>query len=487
MILSGAMTGATVYSFENGDDLWYGPARRYWDESILPSLREVVDKAVIARREFVARRARVGLQLAPSGTPEDFHLNLKDIDGVFDEGNLMKAAYGLARPGQIAELVPDRGDLYWIPLLSPYAAGPALTGFEKVFAAGSIPTEEAWVQALAPFRKAHGSGTALITEVGRGIFVMNTRENIREQQPFTIDGVPVPVRKFSARRDGNTVILSWNFRENDLNYRVYKRVLPEANFTLLARLEQEQLQYVDSEAVPDQEVAYAVTALTDDREPLQGVLDYGEYRTYSVNESRIAEEVVLTPLLASADSAPVNESRASTAVEPPWWPSFEGVSEEHREIASAIVEQIGLWEEAIQGKNLNGIMGAYEIDYEDPQGWGFPYVRRSVQAMLERWRAIKVHRQIRRWDFANYGSTGQVNVLLYCKLSGVLLTDSLGLRADIPVSIPRSPEAEVWVTWSNSDGVWRIARTNPAFPNFREILSYEAGPYDNFPLGPDQF
>jgi hypothetical protein len=98
-----------------------------------------------------------------------------------------------------------------------------------------------------------------------------------------------------------------------------------------------------------------------------------------------------------------------------------------------------------------------------------------------------LHRQIRRWDFSNFDSTGQVNVLLYCKLSAVLLTDSLGLRADIPVSIPRTPEAEVWVTWSNAEGVWRIVRTNPAFPNFREILSYDAGPYDNFPLGADEY
>lgn len=487
MILSGAMTGATVFSFENGDDLWYGPARRYWDEAIFLSLREVVDKAVIARREFVAKRARVGLQLAPSTTPEDFHLNLKDIDGVLDEGNLMKAAYGLARPGQIAELIPDRGDLYWIPLLSPHATGASISAFEKVIAVGSIPTAEAWTQTLAPFRHAHGSGKAFVTEVGRGIFVMNTQENVREQQPFTIDGVPVPIRKFSARREGSTVVLSWSFREDDLNYRVYKRVLPETSFTPVALLEQDQLQYVDGEAAADQTIAYAVTALTDNREPLQGVLDYGEYRTYSVNESRIAEEVVLTPLLANAESQPIAETRANASVEAPWWPNYEGVPEQQREIASAIVEQLGLWEEAIQARNLNGIMAAYETDYEDPQGWGFPYVRRSAQTMLERWHSLKLHRQIRRWDFGNFATTGQVNVLLYCKLSGFLLTDSLGLRADIPVAIPRTPEAEVWVTWSNAEGVWRIVRTNPAFPNFREILSYDAGPYDNFPLGPDEF
>src|SRR5690606_11935026 len=152
---------------------------------------EVIDKAVIARREFVARRAQVGFQLTPSATPEDFHLNLKDIDGVFDEGNLMRAAYGLPRPGQIAELVPDRGDLYWIPLLSPHAAGAPLESFKKIFVAGGVFHAAAWEQALAPFRQPHGTGDAFVTEVGRGIFVMNSQENIRARQPFTIAGVPV--------------------------------------------------------------------------------------------------------------------------------------------------------------------------------------------------------------------------------------------------------------------------------------------------------
>lgn len=487
MILSGAMTGATVYAFEQGDDLWCGPTRRHWDESIYTTLREAVAKAVVARRDFVARRARTAYRLAPSVTPEDFHLNLKDIDGIFDEGNLLKAAYGLARPGQIAELIPDRGDSYWIPLLSAHAPESAAASFDKVFTAGTIASEAAWTEALAPFRKANGSGAAFVAEVGLGIFVMNTQENIREQQPFKIDGVPVPVRGFSARRDGNQVVVQWNFREDDLNYRVYKRVLPETNFTEVARLEQETLQYVDMESSPDQTVAYAVTALTDEREPLEGILAPGEYRTYSVNESRIAEEVVLTPLLANATSTAVVETPPPTEIEAPWWPSFEGVPEEHRAIADAIIEQLDLWEHAIEDRNLNGFTSIYGTDYKDPQGWDFPYVRRAGQAMLERWRALRLHRQIRRWDFSNFATSREVDVLIYCRLNGVLFSDSLGLRADIPVGIPRTGEGEVWMKWTDTEGVWRVVRTNPAFPNLREILSYDAGPYDNFSLGPDQF
>lgn len=486
MVLNGGMTGATVYSFEHGPDLWFGPARHHWDESIFPTLRELVSKSVVARRDFVERQTRVALQLVPARNPEDFHLNLKDIDAVLDDGNLLRAAYGLERPGQIAELVPNRSDYFWIPFLSPYASGAVINTFDRVFTAGSQPSVPAWIEALAPYRETYGSGPAFLTKVGFGIFAMNTRENVRERQSFTIENVPVPVRQFQARRDGNTVILEWGFRENDLDYLVYKRVLPETRFTVLEKVSAETHQYVDPDALPDQTIAYAVTAQTLEMEPLTGTLDYGEYRTYSTTESRIAEEVVLTPLLASAVSGPISQPPRSQAVEMPWWPSYAGVPEEHRATADAIVEQMGFWEEGLLQRGLNSIMGVYATAYEDPQGWNFQYVRRAYQHLIERWRHVKMHRQIRRWDFANVAA-GQVNVLMYCRFTGIMLTDSLGLQADIPVGIPRTPDAEVWVTWSNAEGVWRIIRTNPALPNFRELLSYDAGPYDYFPLGPDQF
>ncbi|MCF6287543.1 MAG: hypothetical protein L3K26_20535, partial [Candidatus Hydrogenedentes bacterium] len=214
---------------------------------------------------------------------------------------------------------------------------------------------------------------------------------------------------------------------------------------------------------------------------------FGEYRTFSMVESRIAEEVLLTPLLAQAGSTPVKKGAPDLSITAPWWPNYTGVPEEQRPAAEAIAEQIGLWDEAILSKNLNAIMAVYATDYTDPEGWGFQYARRAYQWLLERYRTVKMHRQIRTWDFTNLESTGQINVLLYLRLSAVALTDSSGMRADVTISIPRTPTAEVWTKWSNTEGVWRMVKTNPAMPNFRELLSFEAGPYDNFPLGPDKF
>ncbi|MDP2323226.1 MAG: hypothetical protein Q8N51_04260, partial [Gammaproteobacteria bacterium] len=385
-------------------------------------------------------------------------MNLKDIDGVLDEGNLLRAAYGLEQPGQISELIPNRGDYFWIPFLSPYAAGAALEHFDRVIPAGTLSTALAWSEALAPYSESIGTSSAYQVRVGFGIFVMNTRENVREPQPYTIDRVPQPVRGFQARREEGRVILEWGFRENDLGYRVYKRVLPEVRFELIDTPSAEVHRYTDANVLPDQTVAYAVTAQTMEEEPVSGVLDYGEYLVYSTTESRIEEEVILTPVLANAASTAVKVALRELSGQAPWWPSLDGVPVEHQGVAEAIVEQIELLEEALLARSLNGVMGVYATSYEDPQRWDFQYARRAYQHLLERWRAIRLHRQIRRWDFSNFASTGHVDVLLYCRISGINLTDTLGLRADIPVSIPRTDEAEVWVKWGQGEGVWRIIR-----------------------------
>ncbi len=483
MILNGAMTGATVFSFENGPDLWYGPASFHWEEGILPLLRALVPQAIVGRKDLVLRRARIALQLIESNDPETFHLNLKDVDGVLDEGNLLHAAYGLERPGQIAELIPNRGDCYWIPFLSAHARDEALTQFDRVVRAGSLPTRASWTEVLAPFRAKSTSGEAFVAEVGHNVFVMNTQENSLSHQSFSIAQVAAPVRNFEARRDGSNIVVSWDYRENDVEYRVYRRIGTEVEFTLLSgRLEQETRSYIDENVPPDTTVSYGVTAVTDEREPLSGMVDFGEYRTYSVGESRIAEEVELSALLAQATSVPVKNTQPDSTIIPPWWPDYTGVTETQRPAAEAIVEQVGLWEDALNRKNLDGVMSVYSTDYADAGGLGFQVARTAYQWLLERYHAVKMHRQIRQWDFSNLESTGQVNVLLYLRLSAVALTDSSGLIADIDISIPRTPAAEVWTTWSNAEGVWRMIRTNPALPNFRELLSYEAGPYDNYSL-----
>ncbi|MCX5772691.1 MAG: hypothetical protein NTZ09_20800 [Candidatus Hydrogenedentes bacterium] len=149
MIVNGVMTGATVYSFSAADDLWFGARRYYWDQAIHGTLHSVIGAGLIPRRDFVLKKTRVAYQLAPSATPEDFHLNLRDIDGVLDKGFLMHGAYGMERPGQVPELILNTGRYFWIPVLSANASKDALAQFSTVVQPGVQNSPQAWTELLA--------------------------------------------------------------------------------------------------------------------------------------------------------------------------------------------------------------------------------------------------------------------------------------------------------------------------------------------------
>jgi hypothetical protein len=485
MILNGAMTGAAVYAFSPDSDLWFGAARHHWDKSIYPTLSELLDLGLIARKDFVRKKTPVLLQLVPAADPVTFHRNLRDIDGGLDQGLLVQAAYGMERPGQIPELILNRGDHYWVPIVSSFAPSELMSTFEVLVQAGATSTVEDWTALLDRYAAPDGQGAAFITRVGRGLFIMNTRENVVEPQAFSVADVPAPVRGMAAKRENNTLELTWPFREGDVSYKVYKRVLPETRFAPVAT-GLEGRRWVDEFLVPDQTVAYAVTALTNEKEAFEGTLNYGEYLTLSLVESRIAEEAVLSPLVNYAESVPLLSATQGLQARP-WWPAVDGLDETQLAAARPIAQQLEALDAAFTAKNLGALMELYAVEYQDPQGWGLQYVRRTYQWFFERYQALHLHRQVRRWDFANRELNGQVNVLVYCRLTGAAISDNSGRVADAPVSIPRTDTAEVWFTWAERDGVWKILQTNPPLPNFRDLLSYSAGPYAPLPPGPDQW
>lgn len=484
MILNGAMTGAAVYAFAPDSDLWMGAARHHWDQAIYPALTDLLDLGLIARKDFVRKKTPVVFQLEPAATPPAFHKNLRDIDGVLDQGLLLQGAYGMERPGQIPELILNRGDHYWVPIVSAFAPPELMSTFDVVAKPGAMPSAQEWSALLDRYAKPDGQGTAFITHVGRGLFIMNTRENDVEPQTFSVGEVPAPVRGVSAKRENNALTLTWPFREGDVSYKVYKRVLPGTRFAPVAS-GLDNRRWVDETLGADQSVAYAVTALTNEKETFEGSVNYGEYLTLSMVESRILEEVVISPQVNFAESVPLlNTAKDLTAR--PWWPAVDGLDETQLAAARPIIAQIEAWDQAFSAEFLNGVMSVYAADYQDPQGWGGQYVQRAYQWFFEHCRGLHMHRQIRQWDFNAGAANGQVNVLLYCRLTGVSISDVSGRTADVPLALPRTGTAEAWVTWAERDGTWKIVQTNPALPNFRDLLSYSASPYEPLPPGPDQ-
>ena len=490
MIVNGVMTGATVYSFSASDDLWFGPRRYYWDQAIHSTLHSVIERGLIPRRDFVLKKTRVAYQLAPSVTPEDFHLNLRDIDGVLDKGFLMHGAYGMERPGQVPELILNTGRYFWIPVLSANASKDALAQFAAVVQPGVQDSPQGWTELLArSYTEQDGEGTAFIARVGRATFIMNTCENRYDAQTFKVKA-PAPVRAFTAARTGQGVRLDWPFREGDLSYKIYRRVEPETEYALLADAPEERV-YLDATADAAQTVAYAITALTSDEETYEGTVNFGEHLILSNVESRIEEEAVLTPMLTNAASRPIERQSIAPRDVTPWWPDMTSVPKGAIADAEAVVDRIEAWDRAFAQESLPEILDIYSQTYEDPQGWNVQYARRAWQWFFEHYNACAMHRQIRQWDFSNYdaaaGSGGpkRIGVLLYCRFSGYALSDPLGRVADLPAWFPRTANGEVWIYFAQEDKAWRVVRTNPALPNFKDILSFSASPYDPMQVGPD--
>ena len=85
--------------------------------------------------------------------------------------------------------------------------------------------------------------------------------------------------------------------------------------------------------------------------------------------------------------------------------------------------------------------------------------------------------QIRRWDLDGLDRDGAIRVRMFSLMRGVRWDDQpFGYGFDGLPRLPRDIRAEVVFTWNRDpDGVWRLRRTDPAFPNFQEMLSYNRG------------
>ena len=468
MVLGAAMGGAWVYGFDVSGDLWFNDPSPVWNDAIAPVLGELTDLGLTARREFVLKAAPLALQLVEAGTPAVFHRNLHDLSPFIDAGTLWRAALGV-NTGPL----PGADHLPVLPVL-PVGAGAEATGqFKTLVQADEAATAEQR-QALvdAAGVPAAGQGAAFIAQVGRGLYVFNTDLRGQTPQDYAIAEVPAAVRGLEARREGDGVTLTWPFREGDVSYNVYKRVSPQLKFTAIARGTEER-RFSDPAVPTDQTVSYAVTALTNDKEPLSGTVNYGDYLVFSVVESRIAEEALLTPVLTVAEARPFagfNVPPLSVAG------PREGLTEAQVAIANVIEERLGALRAALEAEDLTATLGLYADEYEDPQGWRLQYVKSTYQSFFDRCAQPRFAYQVRSWDFGAFDTTGQVNVVVYCSLRGNVVSDATGRNADMSVEMPRSANNEVLLSFTGSGGTWRIQRSEPSLPNLDDLLAGLASP-----------
>ncbi len=485
MILNGVMTGASICIIEPESALWFAEDPTPWRESIRPALSDIIRYGLVPRREFVQRKAQVALELVGADSSPQFHLNLRDLDADLDDGLLLFGAYGLEQPGLVHELVPNSGRHYWIPVLSPTAPEDVTSRFARVVRASTMMTAEDWTGLLDRVYQPDGAGTAFISRVGRGVFVMHTRENHYEQQTFRLPRLPAPVYGVSGERTDGGIQLSWPFREDDFAYRVYKKTNDSSAFDLVAEVSDKR-SWFDGNVLPGETAVYAVTAFTDEGAPFEGTVNYGDFLVFSTVESRIVEAVTFDPALESGEVHRLADGADDRPLAQEWWPGGEPPPAEHKIIANEIIGRLLDWSRAFGAEDLSGVMELYAKNYVDPQGWRHQYAQRAYQWFFERYSHCRFHTQVRSWDFSK-AADGEVSVRIFVRGTGVAMTDSAGIQADVSVRFPRTVDQETQLVFQIADGAWRLTRTDPALPNMGELLSFSLGPDIGYAPGPDVF
>ena len=470
MILNGAIAGATVYRFDRADELWTNAESPYWNAAIAPTLDAVLGGGYIARKDLVQSKTKLAYRLNPASNAQEFRANLVDIDAVYESGHMLQGAYGVERAGQVPELVPNTGRHYWIPILSPYASDEVLRQFEEVMLPGALPDGPSWRERLDLYYTPDGDGNAFISQIGRNIFVLHTRENSYEEQVFRLNTAAAPVRGITAQRGTDGVALSWPFREGDVFYQVHRRILPETEFTLLAS-DVDGRRYIDTTAGSDDTTAYSVTALTNERAPYEGTVNYGDYLVFSTASSRIDEEVLLDPFTSSATSVPLPPRVDTRPKFQPWWPTgLEQAGTREGAAGAAIAATIEAWETAFQAEDLDSVLDFYAPGYRDTQGNTLESVRAAYGLFFELYQAGYVVRQVRDWDFASLAGKSEVSLTLYCRFTGVDEIGPMGRMVDLPVSFPDTVAGEVRLTFSKEGDAWRVLHSDASLPALGDIL-----------------
>lgn len=468
MLLQGALLGATVYQFEPFWDLFDYDNSICWREVIAPTLLEIINERLIPAREQVRDKMKVAYQYKLARDINEFHENLRDVDYVHDEGLLEHAAYGVWELMLEHELVPKKHRYFFIPLLPPRTPANVLDHFAYVIQpgeCGSVAEYEALLDRHYP--KPDPDGTAWTASVNAHRYVMHTHANLYRRQTWAAD-LPKAVREITAAWMEEGLRLDW---EPDLlasRYHVCRRASDEDPWVPIDAVIQPP--HTLREATRGERAAYTVLAETDARERVDGAVNYLDFLRFSETVSRPVEEcrihadghIACGPIVAPVDNRP--ESQIV-------YPTFDG-AESHPEEAREIVARIDAFKRHYDAGDWRGVSELYALDYEDGNGYHKEYADRAWKWWFLRMNRFHFLRQIRQWDFSDYAGRGIVRVRMFTLCRALRRDDQpFGYGFHGTCRIPRTPDEEVTFTWARDpDGAWRIRHTDPALPNFLEIL-----------------
>ena len=474
-IIEGALMGATVFSIEPPQDIWHGEFTdaRHFDNVIYPTLRQIIEQRLIATREQVLAQTKVAYQLKECRSLHEYDVLLQDLDLEVGQGNLERAAYGVLFPHLMKEMIPDTaGRYYFVPLLPVGAPASLARQFAKVLEPNECSTPEAYRALLDRYypptensEEPFTNRRACVLKCGHAVAVMQSRENLFEKQPFAVE-LPRWVIGLQARKEPGSLRLSWTSDSAASSYAVWERIPGAKVYPEWRRLKAAIKE--NSLLLPNVESGtFGVSAATTSKRRWEGTVNYGDYLLFTTEESPIMEQAIVTQDGCRVEQ--ISWTDESLPARQEIWRIFDGVQEATRSDAEAVLDAFGGLIGAYEAKDLDRLMSFYSPDYRDSNGYSTEYVRRAWLWWYQRSVMPYVVAQLRHWDTSR-AADGTISFTAWNLFRATIVWDEpFGYHGR--VRIHRHEGNRVTWTWHrNADGRWQLLRTDPALPNFGEML-----------------
>jgi hypothetical protein len=487
MMLLGASAGATVYSIEPGPDIWAPRGsllepvfRRLIKERLIPSRREVVESMPIA------------YHLPRCEKPVDFHRISEDLDFDRNEGKLIRATYGVFDRARDAEAIPNTPRYGWIPVLPTKTPDSVLDQFDRILRPGELESVEHASKVADAHFPPVDRGDAWSTVLDTVTIAANTHENWYAPESVKLD---VPRRPtgltITPNPDGCT--LSWQRVEGDRAYCVWRMSDGVESCLTPDSIESPSFTLTDANDAD----SYAVSAITDARESLEGILHLHEFLLLSNTESRRSAWMNLSgesverhrigEVIANVSQDVAQQERRSAActiVEDLTSPEI-AQDDPDASIKHEVMDAMLGWKQAIESEDLDAILAWYADDYREPDGRTKEsvevvfrsilrgYMSESTDILLKEWGSAAAWRYpavrlfVREWL-----STEQDHVEVDT-IAEMLCGGGPEMEPSDMIKHPFAPRSkDLRMTWQRTPDGWRIYRTTPAFIRMEDTGIY---------------
>jgi hypothetical protein len=196
-------------------------------------------------------------------------------------------------------------------------------------------------------------------------------------------------------------------------------------------------------------------------------VNYAEYLLFPADESPIVEQVVVGKEGSRIEK--VSWTDESLPERQEVWRIFDGVQPVAEKSAEEVLDAWKGLIDAFEAKDIDRLMSFYDPEYRDSNGYSTEYARRAYRWWYQRTVIPYVIAQVRTWDTSR-AAEGVISFTAWNRFRGTMVWDEpFGVHGR--VRIPRHVGERVTWTWKRDEsGQWKLIRTEPALPDFGEML-----------------